>query len=336
MNTPYKFVSPLDTSQMAVLKELIKTDASARARMRAHSIVLSSKGYGLDDIAEILDLSRNTVSSWIDHWEESGVESLYDHARSGAPSKLTASDIEVVKNMISEHPHSPKIILATIVEQLHKTVSLSTLKRIVKKHRFRWKRVRKSLKPKRNPEEFAHAAQDIETFKQQENAGDIALVYFDESGFSLDSSIPYAYQPLGETLEIPASQSQRLNVLGFFTTHNQLESFTFECNIDAEIAAACFDEFSKTLVKKTIVIIDNSPIHHSETFEDHLETWERRGLFLYYLPKYSPELNLIEILWRFIKYHWLPFSAYVSFTHLVKEVEDVLTGVGTRYQINFT
>jgi hypothetical protein len=36
-------------------------------------------------------------------------------------------------------------------------------------------------------------------------------------------------------------------------------------------------------------------------------------LIIKYLPPYSPELNLIEILWRFMKYYWLPFSAYMFF-----------------------
>ena len=36
--------------------------------------------------------------------------------------------------------------------------------------------------------------------------------------------------------------------------------------------------------------------------------WVKRGLIIKYLPPYSPELNLIEILWRFMKYDWLPFS----------------------------
>lgn len=49
----------------------------------------------------------------------------------------------------------------------------------------------------------------------------------------------------------------------------------------------------------------------------------------------SPELNLIEILWRFIKYHWLPFSAYMSFPCLVQAVEDILTRFGTDFTINF-
>jgi len=40
-----------------------------------------------------------------------------------------------------------------------------------------------------------------------------------------------------------------------------------------------------------------------------------------YLPAYAPALNLIEILWRFMKYYWLPFSAYTSFQCLSAAVE---------------
>ena len=54
-----------------------------------------------------------------------------------------------------------------------------------------------------------------------------------------------------------------------------------------------------------------------------------------YLPSYAPELNLIEILWRFMKYYWLPFSAYASFQCLSEAVEEVLTRIGTDYTINF-
>src|SRR2546425_2190496 len=67
----------------------------------------------------------------------------------------------------------------------------------------------------------------------------------------------------------------------------------------------------------------------------HIPKWVKRGLIIKYLPPYSPELNLIEILWRFMKYSWLPFSAYMSFPCLVQAVEDILTRFGTDYTINF-
>jgi transposase len=56
---------------------------------------------------------------------------------------------------------------------------------------------------------------------------------------------------------------------------------------------------------------------------------------VYPLAAYSPELNLIEILWRKIKYEWLPLTAYDSFKTLLRELQKVLAGVGSKYQINF-
>ena len=54
-----------------------------------------------------------------------------------------------------------------------------------------------------------------------------------------------------------------------------------------------------------------------------------------FLPPYSPELNLIEILWRKIKYEWLPVSAYQTFQSLTGHVLKVLSNYGTERVINF-
>ncbi len=47
---------------------------------------------------------------------------------------------------------------------------------------------------------------------------------------------------------------------------------------------------------------------------------------------YSPELNLIEILWRKIKYNWLPLRAYLSFDHLQSELKNILDQFGSKYK----
>ena len=53
------------------------------------------------------------------------------------------------------------------------------------------------------------------------------------------------------------------------------------------------------------------------------------------LPEYSPELSLIEILWRFMKYEWIEFWAYTDFASLIQYVEGVIKGFGDQYKINF-
>jgi len=163
----------------------------------------------------------------------------------------------------------------------------------------------------------------------------IDLVYFDEAGFSLDPCVPYAWQPIGETLEIPASKGKRLNVLGFLNLDNNLTPFCVEGSVTTDIVIGCFDLFSETITRKTVVIIDNASIHTSQAFQEKIPFWEKKGLCLQFLPGYSPELNLIEILWRFIKYQWLPVSAYLNFETLVKTVEEILMNVGSKYKIAF-
>ena len=82
--------------------------------------------------------------------------------------------------------------------------------------------------------------------------------------------------------------------------------------------------FCQTIKKKTIVVMDNSSIHKSEEFAEYLPKWKKRNCLVKSLLPYSPELNLIEILWRQMKYLWLPFSAYECMKALKKALENVL------------
>ena len=51
--------------------------------------------------------------------------------------------------------------------------------------------------------------------------------------------------------------------------------------------------------------------------QDKRQEWAERHLEIFELPSYSPELNLIEILWRFIKYEWLDVKAYQGWAAIV-------------------
>lgn len=144
-----KYVSPLKEKEIGILEELMKHDPNRQVRMRAHSILLSSRGSSISEIVKIYQVHRVTVSTWIDSWEEKGVEGLRDKKRTGAPSKLTKSEKTIAKKLLKKFPQSPKTVLAKLSEQIGKQISASTLKRIAKSSKLRWKRVRKSSKSQR-------------------------------------------------------------------------------------------------------------------------------------------------------------------------------------------
>lgn len=179
------------------------------------------------------------------------------------------------------------------------------------------------------------AKAELAGFRAQAAAGKIDFYYFDEAGFTLDPCVPYAWQTVGETIEVPAASSDRINVLAFLSPDLRFHPFVFEETVDAEIVIACFDYLSQSITKPTLVVIDGASPHKSDAFQARLDEWEARGLYVYLLPAYSPELNLIEILWRMIKYHWLPLKAYESFKDLMRLLIQVLKGVGSKYQIDF-
>lgn len=82
--------------------------------------------------------------------------------------------------------------------------------------------------------------------------------------------------------------------------------------------------------------MDNASVHQNNLLWEKEGEWINKGLEIFFLPTYSPELNLIEILWRFIKYQWLETEAYESYTTLVESVENILRNFGQEYTINFT
>jgi transposase len=330
-----RYVQPLTDEHRALLEKTMKEDTAFRARSRAHSLLLSAAGTPIKIIAKAYQIHRVTVSAWITKWEHHGAESLHDQPRSGRPRTLTPAEQALAQQYIKDEPRSLKGVVERLAHTTEKRVSLSTLKRLAKKARLRWKRVRKSLKSLRDPAEFAKCQRELEALQQQEDQGKIALYDFDEAGFALDPTIPYAWQEAKSVIELPARRSGRINVLGFLNRHNDLHTYMFEQSIHTGVVVACFDAFCRTITKKTVVVVDNASIHRSEEFADRMPYWKKHGLIIKYLSAYSPELHLREILWRRIKYAWLPFSAYTCLNALSEALETILSQVGSEYQITF-
>lgn len=330
-----RYVPPLTDAQRELLEKTIHEATSFRARSRAHGLLLSAHGTTIKDIAKTYQVHRVTVSTWIKNWEHHGAQSLHDKPRSGRPPKLSPEEQAIALQYLKEEPQSLKGVGQRVANTMDKCLSLSSLKRLAKQARLRWKRVRKSLKSLRDPDAFAKAKRELEALQHQEDQGQLALYYFDESGFALDPTIPYAWQAPNSVIELPARKSGRINVLGFMNRQNDLHPFLFEGSIHTGVVMACFDAFCQTLTQKTVVVMDNASIHTSEDFAARIPSWKKKGLMIKYLPPYSPELNLIEILWRRINYTWLPFSAYECLNALSEALETILSHVGSEYQITF-
>ncbi|MCP4110592.1 MAG: IS630 family transposase [Desulfobacteraceae bacterium] len=247
-----KYVTDITEAELKTLEAAHKNHQTARVRNRAHVIILSHKGFQMQKIAEICGIDRHAVSRVINNWKKFGIRGLYDAPRSGRPKILTPEDEEFVHGLVEEEPRSTKKIIITLEDQRGKTVSSSTIRRVIKKKRV-WKRIRKSLKNKRDEEKFRKKQEEIRELEERREKGEIDVQYFDGAGFNETPCVPYAYQPKGEYIELTPARGQTLNVLGFMNKDNECTPFVFECTINSDVVTACFDNFVNKYLSKSFV-----------------------------------------------------------------------------------
>jgi transposase len=172
--------------------------------------------------------------------------------------------------------------------------------------------------------------------EQLEKQGYVDLFYADASGFCLTPVMSYCWQYPNERVYLIPQFSKRINVFGLFSKDNRFTGFQTLNRMDTAFVIESIENWRQTLTKPTVLVLDNSPIHQAKAFWQKIDDWQEQGLFIFFLPAYSPHLNKIEILWRKIKYEWLKPSAYSSFASLKEAIEQILAKIGTDYTITFT
>ena len=195
--------------------------------------------------------------------------------------------------------------------------------------------MRNWLKTERDEGLFRFFEAELKLLKELDEQDEIDLVFMDEVGFSLHPTVPYAWQPIGKRIGLPAQRGKNLTVMGCFQLDHTFEAYLFEGPMNAEAVKASIEHFVTTINKKTIMILDQASIHTSNLIKEQIPKWRQKGLYLQFLPAYSPELNLIEILWKNIKHHWLPQQAYKSLEELKQYLFDIFRNLRKEYRINF-
>jgi transposase len=192
------------------------------------------------------------------------------------------------------------------------------------------------LKGKPNEEIYRLKTEVLDKFEELAVSGLIDLYYGDESGVSLEPNVPYGWQFPDEEVSMPSEKGKGINCFGMFTRTNESWTATSEKAISGQFVMEQLERFSFSLKKLTVVVLDNARIHCGKQITERQAAWQTRGLFIFYLPTYSPHLNLAETVWRKLKYEWLDAEDYSSKEHLQYAVKQALWAFGKSLKINFS
>lgn len=133
----------------------------------------------------------------------------------------------------------------------------------------------------------------------------------------------------GERKRVPYEnpQRRRLNALAATVeaaAETELYWLLARRHFDAADLVGCLEQLADPDLP-TVVVLDNASFHRAGEVRAALPRLRSLGVYLYYLPPYSPELNDIERLFRVIKHHELPERTYASFDALHAAVHQAFS-----------
>ncbi len=192
------------------------------------------------------------------------------------------------------------------------------------------------MKGKPNEEVYRLKKEVLGKFEQLSSSGLLDLYYGDESGVNLEPNVPYGWQFRDEEVSMPSAKGKGINCFALFTRRNESWTAVSEKAINGQFVMEQLERFSFSIRKLTVVVLDNARIHRGKQILERQAVWQTRGLFIFYLPTYSPHLNLAETVWRKLKYEWLNAEDYTSEEHLQYAVKQALWAFGNSLKINFS
>jgi transposase len=161
----------------------------------------------------------------------------------------------------------------------------------------------------------------------------LRLFYFDESGFapSLPTNASWCLPGQRKWVPYEYPSGRRVNALAAYEPL-ATEPWLGSCALERTLTSADVLAYWRALPAATVprvVVLDNAGIHTSKEIKAERPALCREGLYLYYLPAYSPELNDIEPVFKQIKHHDMPVRSHTSKAELRSSVEG---GFATRAQ----
>ena len=162
------------------------------------------------------------------------------------------------------------------------------------------------------------------------------MYYGDESHVCTEGYVPYGWQFPNEQVCILSERSKRMNCFAMIDRNSKCFHFTTMENMNAQKIVDFFEEFSFSIKKETFIVLDNASIHRAKIIKERVPFWEKRGLFLFFLPPYSPHLNIAEVIWRKLKGEWIKPEDYIEKEQLFYATKKILAALGKNLCIKYS
>ena len=301
-----------------ILKEAHRAAQGKRHADKIKTILLLNKGWSYEEIAENLLLDDSTPRRYFKIWERAGLDGLVENHYEGRNPNLTEQQCAELKSHLGEitYPNA-KSIVAYIAENYRVKYTPEGLTHLLHRLGFVYKKT-KAVPGKANPEKQKAFIETYHQLKEQKGPHD--RIYFMDGCHPNHNAMPaYGWIAKGVTKEIPTNTArQRINLNGAIDISDFDLVIREDATLNAQSTITLFKQIEEKnpLAQSLYVIADNAPYYRSKLIKEHLQNSKIKIVFL---PSYSPNLNLIERLWKFF-HKTVQYNKYYPTFDRFKEV----------------
>ncbi len=299
-----------------------------KVQKKMEALYLKAKGLKHCEICRLCGISKHTLVTYLKQYQRGGIERLKELGYKGQVSQLTAyTDLLTV--YFEEHPPT------SIAEAQHAIEQQTGLKRsptqvreFLLKLGMKCRKVGhmpgKSADPEKIKEQEDFQRDELDPRLEEAKVGTRKVYFMDAAHFVFRVYLGFLW--CFERLFIPSpSGRKRFNVLGALdaVTHEVL-TITNLTYINSRSVCKLLDkiaEANRGLDIAITVFLDNVSYQKSIFVQEYAAMY---GIELVFLPSYSPNLNLIERYWKFIKTQCLYSKYYPDFEQFTQAIQSCL------------
>lgn len=279
-------------------------------------LYLKSQGIKHKDICSLCKISKTTLTKYIKQYQTGGVEELKKLDYHGQPSELNQHG-DVLREYFEKHPPSSVAEASDAIEKLTGIKRSPTqIREFLKRIGLRCLKVGyvpgKSMEPEKIEEVKRYRLEKLEPLLKEAINGEKAVFFVDAAHFVHRAYLGFLWC-FTRTFICSPSGRKRFNVLGAVNAvTKEIITITNETYINSEsVCQLLFKLANSGLSIPIAIVLDNAKYQKCQLIQDYAK---ELGIQLCYLPSYSPQLNLIERFWKFVRNECLYSKYYSNFS----------------------
>jgi len=303
----------LSPDEISRLKTAHRGAKKKRDADRIKAIILLGTGWSTREVSEALLLDDETLRNYSKQYLKEGLQQLLTDKYRGYSGKLSDAEIARLDEHLNENIYlRVEDIVAYVSRQFRVEYSISGMTELL--HRMGYVYKKPKLVPgkpdKNGQEEFI-----ADYHKLKENKGENDPVYFMDGTHPQHNCVAgYGWIKKGKDKELSSNTGrQRLNINGTINIENLSTVVHFADSINAQSTITLLKKIEPKHPQARVIYVycDNAKYYKSRLVKEYLATSKIKIIFL---PPYSPNLNLIERLWKYFKKIVVYNTYYETFT----------------------